>query len=183
MGLPIAILGFGVLIGAIVLIWDWLGVGTVPTLHEYEVYLQLTQRSLAHVSRLWRQDDVRFLREVGGQHFLARLRGDRRRIRRLVLVDLRRQFQAVMAVATMLGALPSARQLNFGADVLLWSARFHLAFLGLFLSSLPLMDRLPNISPATLLETLKSAHRATRALMVALTDNDMADLEDLILSE
>jgi hypothetical protein len=182
MGILALMLGCGVLVGTAALLWDWLGVGKVTTLHEYEIYLHFTQRSLAHVSRPWRQEDARFVHEIGGRHFLARLRQDRRRVRRLVLVDLRRQFQAVMAVATMLGALPSARRLNFGADVLLWTGRFHFAFVGLFLCSFPLMDRLPG-SPASLLETLESAHRATRALMVALTDNDMADLESLILSE
>ncbi len=87
-----------------------------------------------------------------------------------------------MAVAKMLATLPSAPQLNFGVDVLLWSTRFHLAFLWLFLCSLPFLDRLPGVTPAGPLEPLESAHRATRALMVALTANDMADLENLILT-
>ena len=83
----------------------------------------------------------------------------------------------------MLATLPSARQLNFGIEVLLWISRFNVAFVGLFLSSLPLLDRVQNVSPAGLLEVLERAHKATRALMVALTANDMADLEDLILTE
>ena len=184
MGVLTAVLACSVLAGVVVLFWDWLGLGTVPTLHQYEVHLQFTARSLAHVSRIWRQDDLRYVRDLpAGRHLLARLRRDRRRIRRLILLDLCRQFRASVAVATMLATLPTARRSNIGLHVLLWNARFHLALTGLLFSSLPFLDRMPGISPAGLLEHVETANGATRALMAALTDTDMGDLKTLILSE
>jgi len=184
MSVLIAVLGSGVLVGMAVICWDSLGLGAVATLDQYERYLRFTPHYLRHVPRLWQQGDFCYLRDLAaGRHLEAPLRRDRRRVRRLVLKDIRCQFRAAIAVATMLATLPSARQLNFGIEVLLWISRFNVAFVGLFLSSLPLLDRVQNVSPAGLLEVLERAHKATRALMVALTANDMADLEDLILTE
>lgn len=183
MGVLTAVLGCGVLVGIGLLVWDWLGLGTVATLRQYEIYLQFKPGFLKHISRLWMRVDFCYLRQLDAKYLESRLRRDRRRIRRLALTDIRRQFRATVAVAKMFGTLPTARELNFGVDVLFWSARFHLAFVRLFLSSWSPLDRLPSVSPAGLLGILETAHRGTRALMVALTANDMDCLEDLILTE
>ena len=153
----------------------------VPTISEYEVYLDRGPNAYKYVGRLFAKEDFAFLESVpGGQELLPRLRRERRRLLRLLLADLHREFQALMAVGSLLVMSRTAQDDGFAAELWKQSMIFNSLCFGLLICSyLPFFEAL-KYNPASLLSHLKTVREATRVFMHALTPSDMDRLRDTL---
>ena len=165
------------------LAWRWIRMGEIPTPDQYLSFLNIAPMRPKHLMRLWASADYEFMESMDCPRLLATFCRQRRRVRRLTLRELRREFQAVTTVASMFAPLRTARELDLATTVLQWRVCFGYEFAIGYLSSLPLLDRLDFYSPEALGAILTTARESTRALLAMLTDGDMASLRELILPE
>ena len=156
----------------------------VPTISEYEVYLDRGPNAYRYVGRLFAREDFDFLEAApGGKDLVHRLRRERRRLLRLLLADLQREFQAVMAVGSILVMSRSAQDDGFAVEMWKQNMIFRSCCLGLLICSyVPFFEAL-KYNPSPLLGHLKTVREATRVFMHALTPSDMDRLRSVLAPE
>src|SRR5947207_3234331 len=108
-------LGIAVALGVAILVWDWRCLGEPARLDQYERFLDRSPGRFDFLARINAPEDFDFLRRFpGGDRLARRLLSERRYVTRYVLVDLRVEFRAMVAVGIMLAASPTARNESFG---------------------------------------------------------------------
>lgn len=151
--------------------------GRYPTIPQFETYLERDPVRYKSMRRLLRPDDYRFVAEArGGRLLLSRLRRERRRLLRLVLHELRVEFEALMAVGALLCFSSSAKEEQFPA--LLWrqSVRFYVLHTALLAISFMPGPWPPPLDLFSLLDKLKWLRDSTQRIMNSLTPGDLEEL-------
>ena len=153
----------------------------VPTISDYEVYLDRGPNAYRFVGRLFAREDFAYLESVpGGKELVHRLRRERRRLLRLLVADLRREFQALKAVGLLLVMSRSAQDDGFAVELWKQNVIFNFLCFGLLIGSyMPFFESL-KYNPASLIDHLKTVREATRVFMHALTPTDMDRLRDVL---
>jgi hypothetical protein len=170
-----------VLMGLAVLLWDRAGLGEPARLEEYEWFLDRSTR-FAHLSRITSPDDFEFLKSFPGSgNLVKRLRRERRAILRLILKDLRQEFNALIAVGVMLAALPTARESSFGVKLMMRMAAFRVRYWWLYIGTYCRPLRFVGEHANWLTDRVADTRDVTRALLASLTTSDMDSLRDQIL--
>ncbi len=150
----------------------------LPTVAQFDLYLDLGPERYRHLSRLFAVEDFRFLEsQRSGRALLARLRQERRRIFRLLLADLRRDFEALLAVGSLLSLSATAKDRGYAALLARERFRFFSLYCAWSLLSLwpsPLCGR---FDPAPLWQQIETLGRSTRTVMNALTPDDLVRLQ------
>ncbi len=152
--------------------------GRLPTLEQFDRYVEISgPERYGYLSRLFAPGDSRFLESArGGRALLPRLQRERRRLLRLLLDDLRLDFEALLALGSMLSVLPTAKDDGYAALLARQSLRFY-AFYGLLhLASFWPAVWPARFDPAPLWQQIKALRHATSTLMRALTPNDLIEL-------
>src|SRR2546427_10615581 len=107
--------------GMALVAWAFLrsSVWHLPSISEYEIFLNRGPDAYRHIGRLFAQEDFDFLEGApGGPQLVSRLRRERCRLLRLLLADLRTEFRALLAVGSLLSVSTTAQDDGFAA--LLW---------------------------------------------------------------
>lgn len=156
----------------------------IPSLYEYEIYLDRGPNAYRYVSRLFAPEDFAFLETVpGGHELLPRLQRERRRLLRLLLADLRREFQALVAVGSLLVMSRSSQDDGFAVELWKQNMIFKSLCFGLLICSYLPFFEVFKYDPTPLLKQMKTVREATRVFMHALTDDDMARMRNALVPE
>jgi hypothetical protein len=176
-------LAIAVVMGLAALVWDRGRLGSPARLDQYECFLDRDPDRFRHLSRIMGHQDRDFLRSIpGAEHLAARLERDRRRVLRLVLSDLQEEFRALVAVGVMLAAAETARQDSFGVKLMWQTVRFHcVCWLLRAASYLPVWS-IPFRNTDWVTIQVRLLRETTRNLLAALTESDMSELRNQILS-
>jgi hypothetical protein len=182
MGILVFFLVVSFLMGTLVLLWDHTRLGGPARLDQYEQFLDRINR-FGHLRRITARDDFEFLKTFpNSKDLLSRLRKERRIVLRLVLRDMREEFRALVAVAVMLAAAPTARHANFGVKMLLSTVQFNAMYYWLYLGTFWRPLRLAGVQADRLAKHMQDTRQGTRILLASLTTFDMGFLREEILS-
>lgn len=154
----------------------------LPTIEQFQRYVEAGPDSYRYLARLFAPEDFSFLEGArgGGPGFVRRLRGERRRVMRLLLGDLRVDFEALMALGSMLSGVSSAREDGYSASLTHQGARFYTLYGLLYLSSFWPAAVPLRLGPAPLWEQVKALRSSTQTLMRSLTASDMIELQKIL---
>lgn len=149
----------------------------LPTVAQFDLYLDLGPERYRYLSRLFAVEDFRFVEsQRGGRALLPRLRRERRRILRLLLADLRRDFEALLAVGVLLSLSATAKDQGYAALLAGERLRFFSLYCAwMLLSACPTALHL-RLDPARLWQQIETLHRTTRTLLNALSPTDLVEL-------
>lgn len=153
----------------------------LPTIEQFDCYLDLGPERYNYLSRLNAPQDFAFLESVkGGRELAPRLRRERRRILRLLLADLRRDFEALMAVGSLLSLSPTAKEDGYATLLARQSLRFYFLYFGLWVCSFWPGVLPPRLDAAPLWAEIKVLLRSTKTMMRALTPDDLVHLRQTL---
>ncbi len=153
----------------------------IPTPPQFRDYLGQGPDRYRHLSRLFSYDDFAFLeRNPSGRRLLSRLRSERRRLLRLILAELRVEFESLLSVGSMLANSSAAQEDQFAATLVRQTLRFYALYAGLWIYSFLPVAGPGGFMPSPLLDQIRALRQGTRQLMAALTPGDMYRLRQTI---
>ena len=154
----------------------------VPTPPQFRDYLGQGPDRYRHLGRLFSNEDFGFLeRSPAGRRLLPRLRRERCHLLRLILAELRVEFESLVTVGSMLATSEAAQDDHFSATLVRQTLRFYTLYLFLWLYSYWPLAGSNGYLPSPLVEQIRSLREGTRQLMAALTPSDMDRLRQTIL--
>ena len=149
----------------------------LPTLEQYEFYLSLNPDHYRYLSRLFAPEDFQFLKRMSsGRALLPRLRRERRRLLRLLLADLRHDFEALVAVGSLLSLSVTGKEDGYAQALAGQSLRFYASYFAFKLISYwPGPWPVPG-GPVPLWQQIQALRHSTETLMRSLTPHDVVQL-------
>jgi len=168
-------------------VFAWLYARTtarIPTPPQFRDYLDQGPDRYRHLDRLFSDEDFGFLeRTLQGRRLLPRLRRERRQLLRLILAELRVEFESLVTVGSMLATSSVAQEDQFGANLVRQTVRFYAMYASLWLYSYWPAAGAGGYLPKPLLEQIRGLRAGTRQLMAALTPGDMDRLRQTIVGQ
>ena len=157
--------------------------GRLPSHAQFLSSLDRGPERYRHLARLFSAEDFAFVeRSTQGQSLGRVLRRERCRLLRVVLAQLRQEFEALTAIGSML-AVSSAGQADHLSGMLVrQTVTFYKNYTGLFLYSYWPAAGPGGSYPARLLEQVRGLHVSTNRLMAALTPQDLEQLRATFLN-
>ncbi len=156
----------------------------LPSVSQFDSYIDLGPDRYRYLSRLFAPEDFDFLAGVrGGQVLLSRLRRERRRLLRLLLADLRRDFEALLAVGSLLSLSPTAKDDGYAELLARQSLRFYALYYFLSMISLWPGPWPLGYDHAVLWQQIKALRASTQFVMRALTPDDLLQMRRTLGAE